>query len=29
VAELIANSYCLVAPMRLAGNVTSPSSLEM
>jgi hypothetical protein len=29
VAELIATSYCLVAPMRLAGKVTSSPSLEM
>ena len=28
VAELIATSYCLVAPKRLAGTVTSPPSLE-
>jgi len=28
VAELIATSYCLVAPKRLAAKVTSPPSLE-
>jgi len=28
VAELIATSYCLVAPKRLAARVTSPPSLE-
>jgi predicted DNA-binding protein (MmcQ/YjbR family) len=28
VAELIATSYCLVAPKRLARTVTSPPSLE-
>jgi predicted DNA-binding protein (MmcQ/YjbR family) len=29
VAELIATSYCLVAPKRLAAKVTSPPSLEV
>jgi predicted DNA-binding protein (MmcQ/YjbR family) len=28
VAELIATSYCLVAPKRLAGQVVSPPSLD-
>jgi predicted DNA-binding protein (MmcQ/YjbR family) len=29
VAELIATSYCLVAPKRLAQNVTTPPSLDL
>ena len=28
VAELIATSYCLIAPKRLAGRVTDPPSLD-
>jgi predicted DNA-binding protein (MmcQ/YjbR family) len=28
VAELIATSYCLIAPKRLAGKVTSPPTLD-
>jgi predicted DNA-binding protein (MmcQ/YjbR family) len=28
VAELIATSYCLIAPKRLAENVTRPPSLD-
>jgi predicted DNA-binding protein (MmcQ/YjbR family) len=29
VAELIATSYCLIAPKRLAGKVTGPPSLDV
>jgi hypothetical protein len=28
VAELIATGYCLIAPKRLAAQVTAPPSLE-